>query len=157
MEDLSYLLALHLVDGLGSARLKKLLDFYKSAKDIWDKSSLSDFKSLSIPEAVYYKFKEQKKSLDPEDYLLSLTKKGIKILTFFDEDYPKDLKEIYDPPLILYYKGEILKEDDFALGVVGTRKVTGYGVAVTEKLVSGLVEAGFTIVSGLARGVDTLA
>ena len=73
----------------------------------------------------------------------------------FDEDYPKMLLQIYDPPVVLYYKGEILPSDENAIAIVGTRKMTGYGKVVTEQFTRGLVSAGLTIVSGLARGVDT--
>jgi DNA processing protein len=69
----------------------------------------------------------------------------------------KLLKEIYNPPLIIFYKGAWSEKDKNSFGVVGTRKITGYGKTVTQTLTQGLVEAGFTIVSGLARGVDTIA
>jgi DNA processing protein len=83
--------------------------------------------------------------------------KDIKILTLYDEDYPKALKDVYDPPVVLYYRGTLLPEDENSFGVVGTRKITGYGEMITEKLTGDLVRLGFTIVSGLARGVDTIA
>ncbi|MBU1031607.1 DNA-processing protein DprA [Patescibacteria group bacterium] len=80
----------------------------------------------------------------------------IKRLTIFDKEYPKILKEIYDPPRVLYYKGTIFP-DEKCIAVVGTRKMTNQGRRETEKFTKGLVMAGFTIVSGLARGIDSVA
>ena len=81
----------------------------------------------------------------------------IKIITVKSKDYPKSLKNIDTPPFVLYCKGDIslLKKEGFA--IVGTRHITNYGKMVTEKFTKGLVNAGFTIISGLAEGVDTLA
>lgn len=156
MTNLAFLVGLHSIDGLGSVRIKNLLDYFRDPKLAWEANS-KEFKTLSIPEPVIDKLVEARKRLDPEEYLAKVQKSGIRILTFFDENYPKSLKLIYDPPLILYYKGEILPKDDTALGIVGTRKITGYGQTVTERFAKELSEAGLTIVSGLARGVDTVA
>lgn len=155
-DNLAYLVALHSVDGLGTIRLKRILDYFKNPKDAWN-ASIKEFSTLAIPQPVLDKLSDQKKNLDPEDYFAGIKKEEIKVLTFFDPGYPEVLKQIYDPPLILYYKGEILIDDAFALAVVGTRKITGYGRAVTEKLTSELSQAGLTIISGLATGVDTIA
>lgn len=74
-----------------------------------------------------------------------------------DKKYPNNLREIDDPPFVLYYKGEIKKADDLSVGVVGTRRPTIYGREVTENLATDLVGCGLTIVSGLARGIDSIA
>ncbi len=74
----------------------------------------------------------------------------------YDNEYPEALKQIHNSPFILYYKGYFPTLDK-SIGIVGTRKVTGYGKSVTEKLTNQLVQSGFCIVSGLARGVDTIA
>lgn len=138
MDNPAFLLALHKVSGLGPIKLKALLDYYKDPKLAWE--------AMKMP-----------KKLDPHGYLKSLEQSGIKWMSIFDDSYPKLLKEIYDPPVILYYKGEILSEDSRAIGVVGTRHINSYGRAVTEKLVRELVSSGVTIVSGLAKGVDFVA
>jgi len=156
MKNIEYLIALHSIDGLGPVRLKNLLNFFKDPKLIWE-ASRDDLIESKLPLLLIEKILETRKNLDPNSYFESIEKSGIKIMTFFDDSYPKFLKEIYDPPLILYYKGEIKKEDEKAIGVVGTRKVTGYGKLVTEKFTKGLVAVGLTIVSGLARGVDSVA
>lgn len=86
-----------------------------------------------------------------------MEKVGAKILTILDPNYPPNLKEIFDPPVVLYVRGEIREEDKFAVAVVGTRRPTQYGRSVAHKLASELAQRGFTVVSGLARGIDTSA
>lgn len=157
MEDLRYLLALHSVEGFGPVRIKKLFDYFGGFEGIWNASTL-ELTQFKLPENVLENFRTARKKLDPEEYFLKLEKSGIKTLTIFDDDYPLNLHEIHGAPLIIYYKGVLdasVLENCF--GVVGTRKPTGYGRIVTEKLTRELVEAGLTIVSGLARGVDTVA
>ena len=86
-----------------------------------------------------------------------LKKNKIKFLSLQDKDYPSALRYIADPPYVLYVKGEIKKEDQLSIGVVGCRKPTIYGRSNTEKIVNALLDAGFSIISGLARGVYTIA
>lgn len=156
MKNLPYLLALHSVDGLGPIRLKKVLEHFEDPELAWN-ADPKELRAIGIPQNVLENLKLKKQTLDPQNYFEKVQKSGIKVLTIFDEEYPKRLKEIYDPPLVIYYKGEILPQDYKAIAVVGTRKITGYGELVTRKLTQGLSDAGFTIVSGLARGVDTVA
>jgi DNA processing protein len=85
-----------------------------------------------------------------------LAKENVSVITIKDEKYPKLLREIYNPPALLYYKGR-LEEDEFAIAVVGTRKCTSYGKQVTSEITRDLANNGITIVSGLALGIDTLA
>ncbi|MDO8618864.1 MAG: DNA-processing protein DprA [Candidatus Daviesbacteria bacterium] len=150
-----YLLALHSVNGLGPIRLKELLNRFRDPKIAWE-ASFAELVEVGLPTKVVSNLIETRKTLDPQEYLDSIIKSGIKILTIFDEDYPKLLKQIYDPPVVLYYKGEV-DWNKKAIAVVGTRKITGYGRSVTEQFVKDLAFAGLTIVSGLARGVDTVA
>ncbi|MBI4037230.1 DNA-protecting protein DprA [Candidatus Daviesbacteria bacterium] len=156
IKNLPYLVALHSVNGLGPIRLKALLNYFQDPKLAWEGSS-KEILALGLPPKVVDLLIETRKKLDPEKYLEQIQKSGIKVLTIFDDTYPKLLKEIYAPPTVLYYKGEILPQDNKAVAVVGTRKITGYGRMVTEKLTKELVGFGITIVSGLARGVDTKA
>lgn len=155
--ELRYLLVLHSVEGFGPSRLKKLFDYFGSFKNIWN-GKISEFNQFKFPEKLIESFKLARKNLDTEEYFLRLQKEGIKVVTFFDKNYPALLKEIADPPVIIYYQGEINSEIlTECFGVVGTRKPTGYGRVVTEKLSKELSESGLTIVSGLARGIDTIA
>lgn len=155
-ENIEYLLALHSVNGLGPIRLKALLEHFQDPKLVWEADSRELLK-IGISQNVVSLLVETRKKLEPEKYLESVEKSGIKFITIFDEEYPKLLKQIYDPPTVLYYRGEILPGDERAIAVVGTRKVTGYGKLVTEKFATELADMGITVVSGLARGVDTEA
>ena len=154
MKNLKYLLALHSVYGLGSVRLKALMDYYQDPKLAWiaDKKELL---KIGIPEKVIENLQETKKNLDVDKYLQDLETQNIECLTIFDENYPLLLKEIENPPLILYFKGEIPTQNCFA--VVGSRKMTSYGKFVTEKFTQDFVANDLVIVSGLAKGVDATA
>ncbi|MDD5038026.1 MAG: DNA-processing protein DprA, partial [Dehalococcoidales bacterium] len=81
----------------------------------------------------------------------------VKALTFHDPDYPARLKEIYDYPPLLYIRGSLIPQDEWCLSVVGTRRTTVYGRQVTEEIVADLVRSKITIVSGLAKGIDSVA
>lgn len=156
MNNISYLLALHSIDGLGPIRLKAVLEYYKDPKLAWEASG-EDLLKIGIYKNVVNLLLETRKKLDPINYAKKISESGIKWVSIFDENYPKLLVQIYDPPIILYYKGELLPADQKSIAVVGTRKITGYGKIVTEKFTKGLVDGGLTIVSGLARGVDSQA
>lgn len=86
-----------------------------------------------------------------------MTNEDIKRLTPESNEYPKILKQISDPPKELYLRGNFIKEDEKAIGIVGTRNYTSYGKQVTSDIAGNLAEAGITIVSGLAKGIDTFA
>ncbi|MBI5250896.1 MAG: DNA-protecting protein DprA, partial [Desulfomonile tiedjei] len=95
----------------------------------------------------------------PRDEILkdiaTLEKLGVRLLTRWDEGYPKNLQEIYDPPALLFVRGKILPEDVRAVSVVGTRKPSRYGIEMTEQITRDLARSSVTVVSGLARGIDT--
>ncbi|MDD5217745.1 MAG: DNA-processing protein DprA [Candidatus Omnitrophica bacterium] len=92
-----------------------------------------------------------------EKEIESCRKQNIKILTRFDEAYPRSLRQIYDPPVLLYVKGELLDSDDAAIAVVGSRHASFYGRTQAKRISRDLAGSGLTIVSGLARGIDQAA
>lgn len=155
IKNIPYLLALHSIDGLGPLRLKKILDYFNDPKLAWD-ANKGIFLKLGIPDHVADNIIRMRQSLDPQRYVEAINQSATKWVTIFDENYPTLLKQIYDPPVVLFYKGEILG-DERAIAVVGTRKMTSYGQVVTSRFTRELVNRGFTIVSGLARGVDSQA
>lgn len=155
MNNIPYLLALQSIDGLGPIRLKVILDYFKDPKLAWE-AKAEEFFKIGIYRKTVNLLIETRKKLEPKSYAQKIADCGIKWLTVFDENYPKLLAQIYDPPVVLYYKGEI-DWDKPAIAVVGTRKITGYGKTVTEQFTKKLSNAGLTIVSGLARGIDTQA
>jgi DNA processing protein len=155
VKNLAYLVALHSIDGLGPVRLKRVMEYYKDPKLAWE-ANPQEFRNLGIYQKTIDLLIETKKKLDPEKEFELLGVQGIKVITIFDQDYPERLSQIYDPPVVLYYKGEIPNTKN-AVAIVGTRKITGYGRMVTEKFAKSLAEAGLVVVSDLATGVDTVA
>ena len=92
-----------------------------------------------------------------EQEMARAAQRGIQILTLDSPLYPRPLLSTYDPPIVLYVDGELLAEDMLSIAIVGSRHCSHYGRAQAEKLAAGLAAAGFTVVSGLARGIDTAA
>jgi DNA processing protein len=148
--------SLNLVREIGSIRLGRLLKFFDKPENIlkasWEKLTAVSLIGEKIARKIYSLKKED---LDKE---LSLAKKlDLKIITVEDNDYPQNLKQIPDPPIVLYVKGALNVEDKLAIGIVGSRRATFYGLTNAEKFASELSAMGFTIVSGMARGIDTYA
>jgi DNA processing protein len=119
-------------------------------------------KELMTVEGVGQQIAERIKTFHPNERetlreLDRVDKLGIHLLTLLDEHYPVRLKAIYDPPPILYRKGDLKTQDQQAVAIVGARRATEYGRWITEQITRGLVVRGFTIVSGMARGIDAYA
>lgn len=150
------MLALHNVPGLGPIRLKALLDHFQDPKQIWQLDE-NDLASIGVPESVRKAIKEAQKNFEPEKFQETLKQLKIQFITIFDDSYPTLLKQIHNPPIVLYYKGQLPNPNLSCIGVVGTRKMTGYGKLVTEKFSAYLSQNGLVIVSGLAKGVDGIA
>ncbi|PIR08640.1 DNA-protecting protein DprA [Candidatus Gottesmanbacteria bacterium CG11_big_fil_rev_8_21_14_0_20_37_11] len=153
-----YWLGFSAFPGIGPLRFKLLFNFFGTAEKAW-KASYNSLIQIGLGEKLTTKFISFRNSFSLSDYSRKLQENNIHVLTLKDQGYPKLLKEIQDAPFVLYVRGDV-KEDIFinpTIAVVGTRKITGYGKEVTERLVRELVNAGFTIVSGLAYGVDTVA
>lgn len=143
-------------DGIGPKTFLKLINEFGSAKDAWEK--LQHENSDIIREKRYEKFKAFQKTFDLQDYLQKLRKAQVKVVGYTSQFYPEPLKQLSDPPIVLFCKGNLnLLGSKQTIGVVGARKITSYGREVTEKLVFELTQYDFTIVSGLAFGVDATA
>ncbi len=108
-------------------------------------------------EQVYKEYKSKIKNRNVSRDLKYIEKNNVKVLSYFDDGYPESLKEIPYPPLVLYVKGELRKDIELPIAVVGTRYPSGYGEKVVKYLVENLVEAGFSTISGLAMGIDAMA
>jgi DNA processing protein len=150
------ILALSRIYGFGPARFKNLLDKFRNFKDIdkWDKKVMAGIVGSNIAQEI----SSGEFLSDIDAYEKDLKSRGICYLTVLDKDYPTILKEIYDPPIVLYYKGNFQNEDFLkCFAVVGTRNCTRYGIEVTKKIVRALCETGFVVVSGMAFGIDKLA
>jgi DNA processing protein len=155
--DLKYWLGLSRITGLGAVRMKRLYNYFPSMAAAWQASS-QELKMAGLEEKLAERIIIEREEMRSEEFLEVLEKEGIKAVTVLEEDYPKLLKEIYSPPAVLYYRGELKGEgDEFAIGVVGTRKFSSYGKQLVEDIVGGIARQGITIVSGLALGIDSLA
>lgn len=150
------LVSLNMSLDVGSLRLNKLLEFFGEPGNILTAPCEKLMAVAGIGEKIASNIRSFKKEdLDRE---LSLAKKsGLRIITLEDKDYPENLKNIPDPPLVLYIKGELKEEDKFAIAIVGSRRASFYGLSIAEKFAFELAERGFTVISGMARGIDTYA
>lgn len=151
------LILLNMVQDIGYIRLKGLLDEFKSPENIL-RAPVEGLRSVKgIGPSIAKAVKNAGSDYDVEKEIALAEKSGVVILTVFDEDYPERLKNIYDPPVILYVKGSIKKEDSLAVSIVGSRKCTYYGMNMADNIAEKLAFSGVTVVSGLARGIDTAA
>ncbi|MFO8010903.1 MAG: DNA-processing protein DprA [Dehalococcoidia bacterium] len=156
MSEIAYWVAFNLIPGLGRVRFGQLLDQFGSLEKAWD-AGPEELIEAGISDALVRRIVERRSSIEPQAELRRLDESDIRVLNIDDGSYPESLKHIYDPPPLLYVKGSLLTDEDCPLAVVGTRKATMYGKEATERLVRDLVRNGVVIVSGLARGIDTVA
>jgi len=157
MEDKLYWVWLNKIRGLGPIKVKNLLDYFANAKGIWEANIEEITAVRGIGTSLGKRIITSKEKFDFEKEYITLNKFGVKVVTLADKCYPKLLKEIYDSPPILYYKGDLSKINRPSLSIVGSRKYTTYGKAIANKLSKRLAELGMNIVSGMARGIDTFA
>jgi DNA processing protein len=150
-------LALHLVPGLGNMAFKKLLERFGSPADVFRASAADLAQVEGLRKQVARRILRQEFSLDPQSVLKDLEKQGAGLAIFTDPAYPEPLREIHDPPMVLYTKGLPIPGKTTFVAVVGSRNSTPYGVKTAENLAQGLARRGLGIVSGLARGIDSAA
>ena len=154
-EELKYWVGFSQITKLGPLRFKKLINYFPDLKTAWQTNYSELIKSGLEPELAAA-IDLKKSEINPDEELKKLAKEKIEVVTLKDKNYPKLLSEIYDAPPLLYFRGE-LTNPEFALAVVGTRKISSYGQQVVPQIVKDLAGSGLIIVSGLALGVDALA
>jgi DNA processing protein len=142
---------------VGPITARRLMDRFGSPSSIFSASPRDIERASFISSDNANRIKNWEKEVNLEKALHIIKEENIRLLTYTDPDYPPLLKEIYDHPLLLYLKGTLSPRDGQSIGIVGTRSASGYGRAVARKWSSQLAARGFTIVSGLARGIDTQA
>ena len=152
-----YIATLNAVSRIGHQSVKKLVEIFGSAENVW-KADLPDLIESGINRHAAENLAEfRNKYPDAVEKLVNFCNvKKVKICTFYDEDYPPILKEISGAPVLFYYRGE-LKTDAERVSIVGTREPTIYGERVARMLGNEFARAGLTVVSGAARGIDTFA
>ena len=152
--SICHLLALHNIPLLLGKRLPQLMEYFGDAEECWNNES-EWVEALQISKSVLNDILTEKHCTDPYAVYDSFLKSGAKFVTMDDENYPARLRNIYDPPYLLYYKGKLPVESDLAIAMIGSRKATAYGLQATEHISKQLAEKGVVIVSGLARGIDS--
>lgn len=155
MDSKCYYVLLSMIEGLGPRRLQHLLDRFGEPQTAW--SAHEDELKEVLPPAVLKTFLNKRKNLDPKTEIDKLSKAGIHLVSVNDPEYPDSLRQIYDPPRIIYVKGQLEVLSDLMIAVVGARKASRYGLTVAGEIAGELAENGLTIVSGMARGVDSAA
>lgn len=162
MNKLGYLYFLSSIKKLGAWRIRNIIDHYDTPEKFFAAEERQyrnvegiDFQiTSSIAEAI----SRRKEIEDDFEKLIETTdRKGIKICSIFDDEYPENLKTISSSPVILYYKGRLSGDDRYSLGIVGTRIPTEYGKHTCEKLTNELCAMKIPVISGFARGIDTIA
>jgi DNA processing protein len=151
-----FLLGLHSFYKFGPSRIKRIKNYFSSYEEGF-KASSHELIKAQIEEKIAYEFIEARQNINLEKILEKIEEEKIKIIILDEKNYPKLLKEIYNPPFLLYYKGRLPDNNDFNLSVVGARKFTPYGKQVVSEITRGLVNNKINIISGLALGIDTLA
>lgn len=152
-----YIATLNAVSKVGHQSVKKLIENFGSAENVWHAELQELLNSKLNQRAAENLVEFRKKFPDAVEKLIEFCKvKNVEICTFYDEEYPPILKEISAAPVVFYYRGE-LKPNAERISIVGTREATKYGEKVTTMLGQELAAAGLTIVSGAARGIDTIA
>jgi DNA processing protein len=155
-KDIKYWVAFSMIPRIGRVRLSQLENYFGSLEQAWQATS-AELKHAGLDSGSVNAINYWRPKISLEAEMEKLDRYGIKVLTFHDHDYPSRLKEIYDYPPILYVRGSLLTQDEWCLAVVGTRRATVYGRQAAEEIVADLVRNKITIVSGLAKGIDSIA
>jgi DNA processing protein len=157
--ELPYWLAFHKVSaGIKPRKALKIYEALGSMKSAWD-ANYGELRALDLLSSeIINNFILKRQSIDPGELLETVMKSGVDIHTFYNLKYPAALREITDPPLVLFSQGAYDVEDiPHSVAVVGTRKPSSYGRALAKEIARGLAQNGATIISGMAVGIDSLA
>ncbi|MBA7628335.1 hypothetical protein ES703_35816 [subsurface metagenome] len=155
-KDIKYWVGFSLIPRIGRVKLSLLESHFGSLEEAWQ-AAPAELNRSRLDKGSVNAIVNWRPKISLEEEMEKLESYGIKVLTFRDPDYPSRLKEIYDYPPLIYVRGSLLPEDEWCLAVVGTRKATVYGRQATEEIVADLARNKITIVSGLARGIDSIA
>lgn len=156
MESLKYLIGLHNLPGMSQKHLKLIIDYFQDSACAWNQDkywgNIPGFNESKVAEIIACK-----KNTDVELVYEIFLKADVKISRLNDKDYPQLLKNTYDPPYIIYYKGNLPSDIDLCIGMVGARKASAYGRQAAESIAQGLAKRNVWVVSGMARGIDTFS
>ncbi len=156
-DDTQSWLALHLTPGLGSRSIQRLIEHFGSPERIL-RAGLNELQAAGgLREEVARRIRKKAYQRDPEQELREAERLGARIVTFRDPSYPRTLRQIPDPPMVIYIRGRDIPAGLDMVGVVGSRTPTPYGIKTATGLASDLASRGIGVVSGMARGIDAAA
>jgi DNA processing protein len=150
-----YWLAINKIENIGPVTIKKLWEHFGSIEDAWKADGEVIFKIEGINKKAAQALIENRNKINLDEEFERA--KELKVLTLADKNFPSLLANIYDPPPVIYIKGQLPKKEEKIIAIVGTRKASRYGRETAKKLAYELASLGFTIVSGMASGIDTAA
>ncbi len=156
MNDLKYWVALTRIAGLGPKKFESLIDVFPDFEEAW-LAGPERLRAAGLDRSTALRIVGERGRIDPDEEMERLKEAGVTATTRNSPDYPESLSEIYDPPAVIYVRGELCESDKRSVAVVGTRQPTPYGREAARNLVEELVRSGVTVVSGLARGIDGIA
>ncbi len=156
MDQTAFWVGLTLVPGIGPARFRRLVESLGSPEAAW-KARPAQLAQAGLDRRTIESLAATRPRVDLEREMEKLRRLGVRVLTLEEDEYPHRLRNIADPPPVLYLKGDLRPEDELAVALVGTRRPTVYGRQAAELFARGLAENGVTVVSGLAKGIDTFA
>ena len=156
MSDLKYWLGFNYVNGIGPAKVQALLGHFGDLEPAWNATE-GQLRDIGFDARAIDSLREARQTLDLDAYAAKVEASGARALTWDSPDYPALLRQIPAAPPVIFVRGSFVPVDEWAVAVVGTRRLTAYGRLVTHDLVSGLARNGITVVSGLARGIDGVA
>jgi len=157
IDELKALLSLSTIQGIGSNKLRALIRFFQSPTEVQKASVASLCRVSGVDRKLATNIKGSDNLSFAERQVELAEKQNIKILSYWHDSYPQLLKQIYDPPVLLFIKGDFNEKDALAIAVVGTRQPDNYGQLAAAKIAGELVDKGISVVSGLAYGIDTIA
>jgi DNA processing protein len=157
-KNLKYWLAFSKQEHIGSTTINRLWNHFGCIKDAWHASNTDFLEVEGLQQWRVEKFFEARKNISPEQALDEIVLKNIKVITIEDENYPYLLKQIFDPPVVLFVKGDLSECNfDRTLAIVGSRRASEYALDLLSKIINDFAGTDITIVSGMALGVDACA
>jgi len=156
MGSIEYWVGFNIVPAIGPAKIRALLDHFGDLEAAW-RADAGALAQAGLDRLAIRNLVRMRDQLDLEAEMDKLARRQVTPLTWEDEAYPSLLKQIYAPPPVLYVRGQLLPDDEWAVGLVGTRRATAYGKQVARMLGQDLARSRVTVVSGLARGIDAIA
>jgi DNA processing protein len=156
LTEVEYWLGFNIVSGIGPARFRALLDHFGDLGTAWHAED-SELRAASLDRRSIGNLLATRQKISLDEEMAKVEREGATVISWQDAEYPPRLRHIHNSPPVLYVKGEILPQDEWAVAVVGTRAPRAYGRQMVGEIATGLAKSGITVVSGLARGIDSLA